>query len=77
MKIHNILVTNAVRKESKSVKNGLIVASCKDREDIEAVMKAKAGLKDHRRYNKVFIKHDKSVGERKTVKFENNCKDIM
>ena len=67
LKIHNILVTNAVRKESKSAENGVIVASCKDKEDKEAVMKAKAGLKDHRRYNKVFSEHDKSVGERKTA----------
>ena len=46
LKIQNVSVTKAVRKESKSTENGVIIASCKDREDKETVMKAKASLKD-------------------------------
>ena len=68
LKIRSISVADAVRKPSHNENlDGIIVATCRNKEDKNTIMKAKSSLKNSRRYQQVFIEHDRSKEERKTL----------
>ena len=64
LKIENVRVTEAVRKETYNNGCGVIVAKCASAEDTKQVMAAKSKLRDAEHYNHVNIAHDKLKWQR-------------
>ena len=65
LKIENVRVTEAVRKETFNNNGcGVIVAKCASSDDKKQVMAAKSKLRDAEHYNHVNIAHDKPKWQR-------------
>ena len=61
LNMSSVFVSVAVRKQSRNEHHdGVVVATCKNRDDKNDIMRRKSVLKDSRRYQNVFIKHDRS-----------------
>ena len=66
LKFRDIAVESAVRKQNRQDdrKPGIIMVTCKSKEDKQTIMKSKRHLKDTRRYEKVFIENDLPKSQR-------------
>ena len=67
LKLHTSVATTERKKARNPDENGVVVAKCKNSEDKSKIMKEKSSLKDSRRYNNVFIEHDKSNRDRNII----------
>ena len=66
LKLTNINVVAAERKNGRFGKPGVIVAQCQTKDQKIAVMEKKATLRDHTQYKDVVIHNDKPYYERQT-----------
>jgi len=64
MKLRSVTVDTAVRKRSSNNKPGVIVASFRSAEDKQSAMSAKNKLKQNQQYERVYVDHDQSRGDR-------------
>jgi hypothetical protein len=65
LKLSGIQVSNVVRKRAfRESDNGVVVATCADNDQKRTIMVAKTGLQQSKKYEQVFIEHDKSREER-------------
>jgi hypothetical protein len=75
LKLTDIQVTHVIRKRAfRDTDNGVVVATCKDNEQKRKIMLAKASLQRSKKYERVFIEHDKSREERVNM---SNMKTIV
>lgn len=74
LKLSNVKVIKAERKDSRNNKPGLIIAKLQSMDDKKAVMKAKSKLKGNRSYSEVYIENDIPAD----VRFQqNNLRTIL
>ena len=65
LRLANVSVKDAERKQSHNdSKPGVVIATLKNKEEKQQVMREKSKLKDSRRFSKVFIHHDQVPSQR-------------
>ncbi|KAH3779985.1 hypothetical protein DPMN_157794 [Dreissena polymorpha] len=66
-----LLNVKAVAAERKTVKSnyehGIIIAKCKNKDELDNILKAKVSLKHNRTYSKVFIEKSRTRSEREAI----------
>ena len=64
LRISDVSVVSAERKQSRNRKPGVIVATCRAERDVEKVLKNKRDLKNSRQYEQVYVEPDVPLQQR-------------
>ena len=64
MRISDVSVVSAERKQSRNRKPGVIVATCQSERDVGKVLKSKRDLKNNRQYEQVYVEPDVPLQQR-------------
>ena len=78
LKIRDVTVATAVRKGSgRENRPGVVIATCKSVDDKKKIMSNKRALKDTRHYEKVYLDHDLSKGDRNLAASLKSIVDVV
>lgn len=74
LKLKDVTVSGAERKQSHGKKAGIIIARYRSSSDKQKIMSVKKCLSDHKQFSKVYINHDQCKSERL---MQNNLRAVV